>query len=108
MGEKGIRNRVNMATSNGHNGSGNLPGAANLQFVESLHEDYLRDPASVSPDWQRYFSQFAENEFRFPKPRFQPSFRPFSIFNPPSSQVSLRRAQLADPEVAALQDLVYA
>jgi 2-oxoglutarate dehydrogenase E1 component len=96
-----------MATSNGHNGSGNLPGAANLQFVESLYEDYLRDPASVSPDWQRYFSQFAENEFRFPKPRFQPSFRPFSIFNPPSSQVSPKRGRLADPEVAALQDRVY-
>jgi len=95
-----------MATSNGHNGA-NLPGAANLQFVESLYEDYLRDPASVSPDWQRYFSQFAENEFRFPKPRFQPSFRPFSIFNPPSSLVSPKRGRLADPEVAALQDRVY-
>jgi len=51
-------------------GNGNAPGTINLAFVESLYEDYLRDPGSVSPDWQSYFKEIAEGEFRFPKPRF--------------------------------------
>jgi 2-oxoglutarate dehydrogenase E1 component len=96
-----------MATSNGQKSSAKPPGVANLQFVEGLYEEYLRDPASVAPDWQRYFSEIADGEFRFPKPRFHASFQPFSIFNPPSAQVSPKRGRLADPEVAALQDRVY-
>src|SRR5579885_1257613 len=96
-----------MAETNGHNGTANLPGAANLEFVEALYEDYLRDPASVSADWQKFFSQIAENEFRFPQPRFHSSFRPFSLFNPPSKDVKKPAGRLADPEIAALQDKVY-
>jgi 2-oxoglutarate dehydrogenase E1 component len=92
-----------MGTSNGKN----LPGPANLTFVEGLYEDYLRDPASVEPDWQRYFADVADGEFRFPKPRFGPSFRPFSIFNPPASERQPALHRLADPEIAAMQDRVY-
>src|SRR5437867_13138051 len=62
-----------------------LPSASNLAFVEGLYEDYLRDPASVPPDWQRYLAGLGNGEIRFHKPRFGPSFRPFSIFNPPSA-----------------------
>src|SRR6266853_4648187 len=83
-----------------------LPNASNLAFVEALYEDYLRDPASVPPDWQRYFSRIGNGEVRFHKPRFGPSFRPFSIFNPPSA--SERQAtKRIDPEIAVLQDRVY-
>jgi 2-oxoglutarate dehydrogenase E1 component len=89
------------------NGNGSTLGAANLAFVESLYEDYLRDPASVSQDWQQYFKQVAQGEFRFPKPRFRPSFTPFSIFNPPSAQRTRPPSRLADPEIAAMQDRVY-
>src|SRR2546427_3118437 len=80
--------------------------ASNLAFVERLYEDYLRDPASVPPDWQRYLAGLGNGEIRFHRPRFGPSFRPFSIFNPPSAserQVTKR----IDPEIAALQDRVY-
>jgi len=84
-----------------------MPGAANLAFVEALYEDYLRDPSSVSPDWQRYFADIADGEFRFPKPRFRPSFQPSSIFNPPRPGRQRQPGRLADPEVAALQDRVY-
>jgi 2-oxoglutarate dehydrogenase E1 component len=85
-----------------------MPGPASLAFVEGLYEEYLRDPASVPPDWQGYFARVAAEELRFPKPRFGPAFRPFSIFNPPSA----RRAaagpdRLVDPEIAAMQDRVY-
>jgi 2-oxoglutarate dehydrogenase E1 component len=84
-----------------------LPGTANLPFVEGLYEDYLREPSSVSPDWQKYFAQIAEGEFRFPKPHFGASFRPFSLFNPPAATPPAPRGRLAGPELAAMQDRVY-
>jgi 2-oxoglutarate dehydrogenase E1 component len=95
-----------MVTTNGHD-SDHLPGVANLAFVEGLYEDYLRDPASVPPDWRQYFAEIAEGEFRFPQPRFGPSFRPFSIFNPPTTAPARAPSRLADPEIAAMQDRVY-
>ena len=55
---------------------------ANLAFVEELYENFLRDPASVSPEWRDYFSHVANGELRFPQPHFGPSFKPRSIFNP--------------------------
>ena len=39
--------------------SGQLPAEINLSFVEALFGDYLRDPASVSPDWRAYFDAIA-------------------------------------------------
>lgn len=83
------------------------PGTINVAFVEALYEDYLRDPASVAPDWQQYFAELAKGEFRFPKPRFGPSFQPTSIFNAASAPHRATPRRLADPEVAALQDRVY-
>src|ERR1051326_2979175 len=89
------------------NGNGNSPGTINLGFVESLYEDYLRDPGAVSPDWQQYFKNIAEGEFRFPKPRFGPSFAAYSIFNPPAAPRPRPPGRLADSEIAAMQDRVY-
>src|SRR5512146_2095672 len=83
------------------------PNPANLAFVESLYEDYLRDHESVSPDWQTYFGDVANGELRFPNPRFSPAFRPFSIFNPPSSRRGPLQPRLADRNMAALQDRIY-
>ena len=91
--------------SNGHT-SAELPGATNLAFIESLYGDYLRDPASVTPDWQKFFQEVAEGEYRFPKPRFGPSFHPASIFSAPPAEQK-RPGRLADSEMAALQDRVY-
>jgi len=95
-----------MAQENGKNGE-TVPGAANLAFVEGLYENYLREPNSVPSDWQKYFAQIAEGEFRFPKPRFGASFRPFSLFNPPSLAPAPPQGRLAGPELAAMQDRVY-
>src|ERR1041385_3094391 len=89
------------------NGNGSSLGTANLAFIEGLYEDYLRDPASGSSDWRQDFSQVAEDEFRFHKPRFGPSFRPTSLFNPPSAAKPRGPRRLADPEIAAMQDRVY-
>ena len=71
-----------------------------------MYESYVREPSSVPPDWQRYFAALGDGELRFPKPRFKPAFRPFSIFNPPGGVKSASR-QLADPEIAAIHDRVY-
>src|SRR5215471_2441897 len=81
-------------------------GPANLAFVEGLYEDYLREPSSVPPDWQRFFAEQANGEVRFSKPRPGPSFRRASIFNPPSGpgEVTPGRGNL---QGAALQDRVY-
>src|SRR6267142_4508548 len=88
------------------NGSPQLPGPANLAFVESLYEDFVRDPSSVPPDWQRYFSELGDGELRFPKPRFSPSFKPFSIFNPPTGMES-RLQPVPSLASAAIQDRIY-
>lgn len=91
----------------GTNHSPTGPGAANLAFMEALYEDYLRDPASVAPDWQQYFARIAEGEFRFPKPRFGPAFQPRSLFHPASPAARRTASALTDPEIAAMQDRVY-
>ena len=51
-------------------------------FVEALYADYLRDPNSVSHDWQRFFSQMSPHEW--PQPQLGPSFTSHSMFNPPA------------------------
>src|SRR5215470_1100038 len=90
------------------NGSPQLPGPTNLAFVESLYEDFVRDPSSVPADWQRYFTELGNGELRFPKPRFAPSFKPFSIFNPPTGMESRPASEtVSAPPSAAIQDRIY-
>ncbi len=84
-----------------------LPDPSNLAFVEGLYEDFLRDPSSVPPDWQRLFAERADGKLQFPKPRFGPSFEPFSIFNPPSASVARAPAGASSAASASLQDRVY-
>ena len=93
-----------MATSEGNS----PPGPNNLAFVESLYEDYARDPDSVPADWRRYFAGLSNGELRFPKPRFGPSCQPSSLFNPPvAAREPAGRAPLADRQSASLQDRLY-
>ena len=83
-----------------------FPNPVNLAFVERLYEEYLRDASAVSPEWRDYFSEIARGELRFPRPRFGPSFQPFSLFNPPSL-VAPAKAGFADRTTASLQDRIY-
>jgi 2-oxoglutarate dehydrogenase E1 component len=83
-----------------------MPSPGNLAFIEGLYEDFLRDPNSVSPDWKDYFRVIADGELRVAKPHIGPSFRPSSIFNPPSRRES-RGERSADKSMAALHDRVY-
>lgn len=75
------------------------PATANLAFVEGLYSDFLRDPTSVPREWQDYFKLFPNGEL---SPRFTPSFRPPSLFNP---QARVAAAPALDgAEAAALQE----
>src|SRR5918996_620941 len=53
------------------------PSTLSLAFMEGLYADFLRDPASVPPDWRRYFEQMPDGQSGL---RIGPSFRPSSIF----------------------------
>jgi len=37
-----------------------LPNSFSLPFVETLFQDYLRDPESVPPDWRHYFQGLSD------------------------------------------------
>jgi len=77
-----------------------LPNPASLAFVEELYEAFLKDPSTVDERWRRYFeAQAGRNGFR----HAGPSFRPFSIFNPPSVSAAPPSTDGSD---AALQQRV--
>jgi 2-oxoglutarate dehydrogenase E1 component len=76
-----------------------LPNEESLTFIESLYEDYLRDPESVSPEWRQYFRALAEENGR----PARPSFVPRSIFNPTAATPS---APDEVARMAILQDKV--
>jgi len=87
------------------NGASELPSSLNLPFIEALYADYVKDPASVMPEWRRYFEGI-ENGDRAPS-RLGPSFRPASIFNPPGGfrGVDERRSKV-ESRMAGMQDRV--
>jgi 2-oxoglutarate dehydrogenase E1 component len=55
----------------------------NLDFVEQLYAEYLRNPAAVATEWREYFVVLPAGDPFGPVSRFGPTFRPTSIFNPP-------------------------
>ncbi|MCP5516254.1 MAG: 2-oxoglutarate dehydrogenase E1 component [Verrucomicrobiales bacterium] len=55
------------------------PEPANLEFVEQLYADYLRAPAGVAPEWQRYFAALGDGDGSRGT-GFRPSFRRRSLF----------------------------
>jgi 2-oxoglutarate dehydrogenase E1 component len=84
-----------------------LPGPMNLAFVEGLYDDFLREPSSVAEDWQQYFAAIGDRELRFPRPRFGPSFRPASIFNPPAPAEAQTAGRAGESGSAAFHDRIY-
>jgi 2-oxoglutarate dehydrogenase E1 component len=76
------------------------PSSLSLPFVEGLYADYLRDPRSVSEDWQRYFEALGNGVQRLP-PRLGPSFTPPRLFDPGPGAAA---AGDGAADVAALQD----
>src|SRR4030095_4498007 len=62
-----------------------LPNSVSLEFVEALYEDYLRDPKSVGEDWRTYFEHLSQGNGFTKTERLTPSFKSWSIFNPPAT-----------------------
>ncbi len=60
-----------------------FPNDLSLSFVESLYEDYLRDPKSVTRDWADYFRSFNGDVPKGVAPKLGPTIKATSIFNPP-------------------------
>jgi 2-oxoglutarate dehydrogenase E1 component len=58
---------------------------ANADLIDRMHQQYLRDPRSVSPQWQAFFAGFdlglerAEAEAAPPKPDDQPTILPLTM-----------------------------
>jgi 2-oxoglutarate dehydrogenase E1 component len=57
--------------------------SVSLEFIEALYQDFLRDPESVPSDWQNYFRSLVDGNGASPGEILGPSFKPWSIFNPP-------------------------
>lgn len=61
--------------------------AANLAYAEDIYLDWLQDPQSVDSEWQSRFADMHKNgmsngvAFR----GNQPSYKPFSLYNPPTA-----------------------
>ena len=83
------------------------PGTINLAFVEELYANYLRNPSSVSADWQEYFGRIRDGD-RPGQNGFEPSFPRTSVFNPPIPLPSTQRVfrTAVEEESANLQDRV--
>ena len=62
-----------------------LPHSVSLEFVEALYREFLRDPQSVPDDWRRYFEYFADGNGSSRPQNLAPSFKSWSIFNPPAT-----------------------
>lgn len=57
--------------------------SSSLAFVEELYLEYLKDPNSVDPQWQKYFADYPRNGLA-KRGTTQPLFQATSIFNPSS------------------------
>jgi 2-oxoglutarate dehydrogenase E1 component len=56
-----------------------------LEFIEALYEQYLRDANSVPADWRSYFESVSGGNGSAKTQIIFPSFKPWSIFNPPTA-----------------------
>ncbi len=89
------------------NQNGPTSGSINLSFVEGLYADYLRDPQSVSSEWQNYFKRFSNGDVSHSRPAPGPSFRPASLFNPAAGGPRRDFAPVSETNQAAmLQDRI--
>jgi len=69
-----------------------FPDSWNLPFVERLYTEFSRDPASVAPDWRRYFERIRNGE-PAEAPRLAPSVQ--------------TRAEITEPDETKTGSLQY-
>ncbi|MCG6157172.1 2-oxoglutarate dehydrogenase E1 component [Rubinisphaera margarita] len=102
--DQGDSNGSHLASTPSSNGHPSVEdNAQSLLFLESLYEQYLKSPDSLSPEWREYFAELDRQSEVSSEVRVRPPRKPFSIFNPPSmSEGGLRRPQRL--EVAGRQE----
>jgi 2-oxoglutarate dehydrogenase complex dehydrogenase (E1) component-like enzyme len=62
-----------------------LPNSLNLAFLESVYEVYLRDSASLSREWVRYFDGLSQRDDSHVESGFPLSPVPANLSAPPST-----------------------
>jgi 2-oxoglutarate dehydrogenase E1 component len=83
-----------------------------LAYLEDLYSQFLASPSSVSEDWRNYFRgvRATTSTVLNTRGQFGPSFKPFSLFNPPGSGQAENDRELERPALpdnhAELQDKV--
>ena len=92
------------------------PNVTNLEYVESIYEQYLQDPASVDPQWRRQFDEWGRSSDMARPAHLKPRFQPASIFNPRgqipgnghagNGSATVRRGRRSSGELIALQHKV--
>jgi 2-oxoglutarate dehydrogenase E1 component len=80
------------------------PGSLNSGFADVMYEAYLADPSSVPDDWRTLFEASAADSGHVGPAQLGPTFRPASLFNPPSARHANGHAGPAP--AAVLQDRV--
>jgi 2-oxoglutarate dehydrogenase E1 component len=82
------------------------PASSNLAFIEGLYADYLRDPNTVSLEWQNYFRSFLNGEAKTATSQLGPSFPTRSLFNPPSIETAGRETTISLSPNGSLEERV--
>src|SRR5271154_1256487 len=77
------------------NQASDIPSSWNLPFVEELQAEFARDPASIAPEWRRYFAGLKNGE---------PAVAPRSDSRPAASAPE---EQPDAAKIAGLQDRVH-
>jgi 2-oxoglutarate dehydrogenase E1 component len=78
------------------------PSSLNLPFIEQIYAEFAREPASVPPEWARYFERFRNGDPTV-QPRFGPSFSPSHLFH---AQAEIP-PPIAGPDEARIAILQY-
>ena len=80
------------------------PQISSLPFVEGLYADFLKDPQAVPTEWREWFAGQARTDGLDASYHREPTFRPGSIFNPPTK--TCRGGACAVWQIATLQERV--
>jgi 2-oxoglutarate dehydrogenase E1 component len=82
-----------------------VPAVLNLPYVEDLFQAWQRDSRSVPEEWQRHFQSLGDGQGNRRRVN-GPSFRPFSLFNPPTASGVRAGPKGDEVRQAVLQDRV--
>ncbi len=80
-----------------------LLNSSSLPYIEDLYFQYLQNPDAIDPAWQSFFESMPKNG----SSKLIPSFKPFSLFNPPIRTLKQIPSNKLDKQSKADTDLQY-